>query len=69
MKNLKDIMFILTWMFAAFFGIFFWIAVGTCIALVFAMPLIMAVEAMFKILVVSFCLFLGSAILTYVLNK
>ena len=66
MKRLKDIFFILTWVFAIFFGISFWIAVGTFIALAVTRPLIVAVESVVGVLILSFILFILSAILTYI---
>lgn len=68
MKHLKDIFFILTWVFGFFFSIFFWIAVGTFIALIVTKPLIIAVEIVVGVLVLSFVLFILSAILTYFLS-
>ena len=68
MKHLKDILFVLTWVFGFFFGVSFWIAVGTFIALAVTKPLIIAVETVVCVLVLSFVLFILSAILTYFLN-
>lgn len=66
MKHLKDIFFILTWVFAVFFGVSFWIAVGTFVALAITKPLIVAAEIVVGVLILSFVLFILSAILTYI---
>lgn len=68
MKHLKNIFLILTWVFGFFFGVSFWIAVGTFIALAVTKPLIIAAEIVVGVLVLSFVLFILSAILTYFLN-
>lgn len=68
MKHLKDIFFILTWVFGFFFSISFWITVGTFIALIVTKPLIIAAEIVVGILILSFILFIVSAILTYFLS-
>lgn len=69
MKNLKRAFLLLTWIFGAFFSITFWIAIGVLVALAITKPLIIAVDTIIGILILSFILFLVSAILTYILDK
>lgn len=69
MKHLKKIFLLLTWVFGVFFSISFWIAIGILIALAITKPLIVAAETIVGILILSFILFLVSAILTYILDK
>lgn len=63
--KLSKIFLLLTWMFAFFFGIFFWIAIGVSIASFFTMSLVAIAKVVGIIAFVSFLLFVFSAILTY----
>lgn len=69
MKNLKRAFLLLTWIFGAFFSITFWIAVGVFAAMIMTKSLIVAFKTVVCVLVLSFILFIASAILTYILDK
>ena len=62
--KISKIFLLLTWMFAFFFGIFFWIAVGIGIASFFTMSLVAIAKVVGVTAFISLLLFIFSAILT-----